>query len=148
MSFKPVRTFLQSRLLETDDEFEVFDQAFNNDQIGDSDFNKRFHIFYGEVNTTAANQNTTQDVVAATVTLYFRGYRDTSEALDSSMDLANKYRINCLRQSYLKTETNIKKVICQNITATPLPTNDLAIKVELKFNISMIFGTNINLDCD
>lgn len=148
MSFKPVRTFLQDRLLETDSEFEVFDQAFNNDQIGDADFNKRYHIFYGPVNATVSNQNTTQDVVSATVTLYFRGYRDSNESLDEAMDLANKYRINCLRTSYLKNQTNIKRVVCTNIVPEQMPTNDLAFKLILSFNISMIFGTNISLDCD
>lgn len=147
MSFKPIRTYLENRLLEVDSDFEVFDQAFNNDQIGDADFNKRYHIFYGSVATTASNQNTTQDVVTATVSLYFRGYRDTSEALDESMDIANEYRINCLRQSFLKNETHIKRVVCTNIVAEPLPTNDLAIKIQLSFNISIIFGTGVNLDC-
>lgn len=147
MSFKPIRTYLENRLLEVDSDFEVFDQAFNNDQIGDADFDKRYHIFYGNVTATTANQNTTQDIVNAVVSLYFRGYRDTSEALDESMDIANQYRINCLRTNFLKTESNIKRVVCNNITAEPLPTNDLAIKVQLSFSISIIFGTSINLDC-
>lgn len=147
MSFKPIRTFLEDRLLETDSDFEVFDQAFNNDNIGDADFNKRYHIFYGPVSASVSNQNTTQDNVTATVTLYFRGYRDTNESLDEAMDIANEYRINCLRVIYLKNQTHIKRVVCTSISPEQMQSNDLSFKVILTFNISMIFGTNINLDC-
>lgn len=146
MSFKPIRSFLENRLLEVDPDFELYDHAFNNDNIGDLDFDKRYHIFYGNINATVSNQVTTQDEVNALVSIYFRGYRDTSESLDSAMDIANQYRINCLRMAHLKNEDHIKRVVCTNIVAEQLPTNDLAIKISLSFKISMIFGTNINLN--
>jgi hypothetical protein len=147
MSFKPVRTFLAARLTEVDPDFEVHEDAFSDDNIGDLDFDKRFHIFYGNVTTTVANQNTTQDTVNARVSLFFRGYRSGAEALDDAMDLANQYRINCLRVNKLTGQTFIKRVVCTNIEAQPLESNDNAIKIILSYSISVIFGTGINLDC-
>lgn len=147
MSFKSVRTYLSNRLLEVDSDFENHSEPFSDENIGDNDFNKRFHIFYGNVSTSLANQTSTQDTVNATVALFFKGYASPQEALDDAMDLANQYRINCLRPKYLLTTPFIKRVTCTQITAEPLPTNDNAIKIILTFSINMIFGIGVNLDC-
>jgi hypothetical protein len=147
MSFKPVRTFLSDRLLEVDSDFQSHNDAFALDNVGADNFDKRFHIFYGNVTTSVSNQNTTQDVVQATVTLYFNGDRYDSEAIDEAMDIANQYRINCLRPSYLKTQTFIKRVVCNSINAAPLDSNDNAILVTLQYSINMIFGTGVDLNC-
>ncbi len=147
MSFKPVRSFLESRLLEVDRDFEVHDDAFSFDNIGNNDFDKRYHIFYGSVNTSVDNQHTTNDVVNATVTLFFRGYRTATESLDESMDLANTYRLNCLKIAPLREQDFIKRVVCNSIQAEPLESNDNSIKITLQFSINVIFGTAVNLNC-
>jgi hypothetical protein len=147
MSFKPIRTFLEDRLLDLDNEFEVFDQAFNSEQVGNNDFDKRYHIFYGRVDTTAANHNVTNDSVTANVTLFFRGERTATEALDNAMDFANEYRIECLKRVNYVNLTFIKNVVCNSIVAEPIAeSNDNAIKIILEFNISVIFGIGVNLD--
>lgn len=147
MSFRPIRTFLENRLLEVDSDFEDHKQPFAFDNIGANDFNKRFHIFYGNVTTSVSNQNTTQDDVLATVTLSFNSFRDSVEALDVAMDIANEYRINCLRMEKLAGQTFIKRVVCESINAEPMPTNDNAILIKLQFRIRVIFGLGVNLNC-
>lgn len=147
MSFKPVRSFLEARLLEVDSDFEVHDDAFSLENIGNNDFNKRYHIFYGNVATSVDNQHTTNDIVNATVTLFFRGYRNATESLDESMDLANTYRLNCLKIAPLRAQDFIKRVVCSSIQAEPIDTNDNSIKVTLQFSINVIFGTAVNLNC-
>lgn len=147
MSFKPIRTFLTDRLIEIDSDFTVFDNGFNSDQVGSDNYNKRFHIFYGSVATTTSNQNTTTDNVTATTTLYFSGSRNSTDELDSAMDIANQYRINCLRRAKYAGQTFIKNVVCQSIEAEPLDTNDNAIMIKLTFNILIVFGLNIDLNC-
>ena len=147
MSFKPIRTYLTDRLTEIDSDFTVFDNGFNSDQLGDNNFNKRFHIFYGSVATTASNQNTTTDVVTAVVNLFFSGSRNSTDELDEAMDIANQYRINCLRRPKYAGQTFIKNVVCQSIEAIPLDTNDNAISIKLTFNISIIFGLDLDLNC-
>lgn len=147
MSFKPVRTFLESRLIEVDSDFEVHDDAFSFENIGNNDFNKRYHIFYGNVATSVDNQHTTNDVVNATVSLFFRGYRNATESLDESMDIANSYRLNCLKIAPLRDQQFIKRVVCSSIQAEPLDTNDNSIKITLQFSINVIFGTAVNLNC-
>lgn len=147
MSFKPIRQFLTDRLLEVDSDFEVYDATFSNNFVGDNDFNKRFHIFYGDITGSVANQNTTTDVVNANVRLFFRGLRDSNEALDNALEIANQYRVNCLRLSKLLNQVNIKRVVCTSILAEPLPDNDQQFTVNLAFSITYICGTGINLDC-
>jgi hypothetical protein len=147
MSFKPIRTFLEDRILDLDPKFTVFDNAFNSNEIGNNDFDKRYHIFYGNVSTTAANHNVTNDEVTATVTLYFAGDRTATEALDNAMDFANEYRIECLKRVNYASLTFIKNVVCNSIVAEPIAeSNDNAIKIILEFNILVIFGIGLNLD--
>lgn len=147
MSFKPIRTFLTDRLIEIDSDFEVYDNGFQSQEIGTNDYDKRFHIFYGSVVTTGSNQNTTSDVVTSTVSLYFSGSRTSTDELDNAMDIANQYRINCLRRSKYAGQNFIKNVVCQSIEAEPLSTNDNAILIKLTFNISIIFGLSLDLNC-
>jgi hypothetical protein len=147
MSFKPIRTFLTDRLVETDSDFTPFDNGFESNQIGSDNFDKRFHIFYGNVTTTASNQNTTADTVTAVVTLFFAGSRNSMDELDTAMDIANSYRINCLRRNKYANQTFIKNIVSQNIEALPLDTNDNAIQIKLTFNVSVIFGTGLDLNC-
>lgn len=147
MSFKPIRTFLENRLLAVDSDFEVYDQGFENSNVGANDFDKRYHIFYGSVATTSANQNVTNDVVTAIVTLYFQGARTSREALDDAMDLANEYRVECLKRTNYSTQTFIKNVVCSSIVAEPIAdSNDNAFRISLTFSISIIFGIGLNLD--
>ena len=146
MSFKPIRIFLEDKLLALDNDFEVYDRPFSDDEIGGNNYDKRYHISYGPVQSTTANQNVTQDVVTATVDLYFEGKRDETELLDNAMDFANRYRLYCLRPEFLIGLNNIKRVVCNNINPQSLPTNDSALKIQLQFSISMIFGTGITLD--
>ena len=147
MSFKPIRTFLSARLLAVDSDFEVFDNAFNSEQIGNNDFNKRYHIFYGEVASTSAN-NLTSDIVTSTVTLYFSGSRTSEEALDDAMDTANLFRMQCLKRENYSSLQFIKNVVCDSIRAEPIEaSNDNAIKIVLTFRINIMFGIGANLDC-
>ena len=146
MSFKPIRTFLENRLLEVDSDFQEHYAAFDLESVPSTNDDKRFHIFYGNVTTTTANQNTTDDTVNAVVTLWFSGQRETKDILDDAMDLANEFRINCLRQQKLSGQTFIKRVVSQSIVAEPLNTNDGSFRIILSFSIRVIFGTNVNLD--
>jgi hypothetical protein len=147
MSFRPIRSFLSQRLLEVDKDFKVHDDAFSTANIGLNNFDKRYHIFYGNVQTSSANQNTTQDNVQAVVTLHFNGKRNATEQLDIAMDIANKFRMQCLKMQFLKAQQFIKRVACETIEAIPLDTDDNQIQIRLTFNISIIFGTGIDLDC-
>lgn len=133
--------------MEVDPAFKVHDDAFSTANIGLNNFDKRYHIFYGNVTATVANQNTTQDNVQSIVTLHFKGKRNATEQLDEAMDIANKYRMQCLKPQFLKPQQFIKRVFCESIEAIPLDTDDNSIQIRLTFNISIIFGTGIDLNC-
>jgi len=148
MSFKPIRTFLADRLTAVDSEFKPFLQAFDNSEIGVNGFNKKYHIFYGNVTTVSSDMNTTNDTVSAVVNLYFQGARTSTEALDNGMDIANLYRIECLKRTNFANLSFIKKVSCTSILAEPVDqSNDNAVKISLAFSISVVFGVGLNLDC-
>ena len=148
MSLSTIRPFFTARLLEVDSDFKPHVEPFTDENIGDNVFNKKYHIFYGSVQSTVPNQNTTQDVVTATVSLYFKGYANAQESLDKSMDLANKFRLISMHPMKILGQEFIKRVICTQILAEPLQSNTEAIKITLTFNINMVFGTNNNLQCE
>ncbi len=147
MSFKPVRSFFQDRLLEVDSSFTPHDDAFDTNNVGANNFDRRFHVFYGDVTTSVSNQNTTTDTVNATVTLFMSGERNATEALDESMDIANKFRLQCLKIDKLRNQTFIKRVVCNSIRAEALNTDDNSMKIILNFSVNVIFGLGLDLNC-
>jgi hypothetical protein len=63
------------------------------------------------------------------------------------MDIANKFRINCMRRTNYSGQIHIKNVVATSIEAQPMPDNDQQFKVILGFSISMIYGLAVDLDC-
>ena len=149
MSLKPIRQYLRDRLLSLDSNYVEHTDAFNTENIGDLNLDKAFHIFYGQMDASALNYLHTTDIVKATVNLYAKGYRDPIEALDESMDFANKFRLECIKPAFATTGQFIKNVVCRQIVASPInKQNDNSIVVRLEFNITMIFGLSVNLSTD
>lgn len=146
MSLKPVRQYFKDRIFELDKDYQEHTDAFNTENISQLRFNKAYHIFYGNIQTTTANQLSTLDTVSATVSLFQNGYRDPIIALDDAMDFANKFRLRCLNPKYSTRNFFIKNVVCNTINAEPVNTNDNSIIIRLQFSITVIFGTQINLD--
>lgn len=147
MSFKLIRTHFESRLNEIDADFQRVDKPFDTDDVPNNNFNKRFHIFYGELSPVVPNQNVTSDTCSATVTLYFDGCRDDVTKLDDAWDIANAFRLRCAKPKFLKNEKFIKRIFANSIIATPLNSNDNLIKITLRFSITAMFGTEDNLEC-
>lgn len=149
MSLKPIRQYFKDRISSLDSDYVEHTDAFNTANIGENNLDKAFHIFYGSAQTSALNHLTTLDVVNATVSIFLKGYRDPIEALDDSMDFANKFRIECIKPAFATTGEFIKNVVCTSINASPInEQNDNSIVIRLEFNITVIFGIGINLSCD
>jgi hypothetical protein len=148
MSYKDIRTFFTDRLTEIDSEFQKQDTPFNvQDEVSNTNFDKRFHIFYGNVAGGGAAPRTITDTVNATVKLYFTGLRDNTDRLDDSFDLANLFRINCMKKEKLGNHKFLKRFVCTSFVATPLGNNDNAVLITLSFSIDAMFGVGANLDC-
>ena len=147
MSFKSIRTFFESRLSEVSPDFQRVDSPFDTESVPLNNYDKRFHIFYGELTPSVANQNVTSDTCTATVILYFEGCRDDVAKLDDAWDMANKFRLICMKPKHLTGSKFIKRIFANSVVAQPLPSNDNLVKITLRFSITAMFGTEDNFEC-
>lgn len=139
MSLSQVRTYFVTRIAALDSEFEEHQDAFNQNNIGAYNFNKAYHIFYGQVSSGPLNHACTDDAVTASVALFFSGDRDPATALATAMDFAHTFRLACIKPENAMIGTNIKNVVLNSIVAEPLESNDNAIVVRLDFTVRMVF---------
>jgi hypothetical protein len=149
MSLKPIRQYFKDRFTAMDSQYVEHTDAFNTENIDGLNLDKAYHIFYGSAQTSSLNHLTTKDNVSTTVSIFSKGYRDPIEALDDAMDFANHFRLECMNPKLATTGQFIKNVVCTSIEASPINTqNDNSIVVRLQFNVTVIFGIGINLNCE
>lgn len=143
-----IRSFLTTRLNETQTGWRPYKKPFNDDQVGENQFEKSFHIEYLPSTLSVINQTTTQDDIAVRVDLYFKAKRESTDEIDKAVDLANKYRMNCSHPRHLRSVEFIKRVVATDMTPTPMNTNDERFKISLTFSIRTVFGIGTNFGCN
>lgn len=142
MSLSQVRTYLQNRIGEVDSDFREHDDAFNAENIPGVTWEKAYHIRYLPLISNATNDQKVQDNFPVTVQLFFNGYTETRDRLDTAMDLAHNVRLKTISPSKVYAEINISQVVCNNIIPDAIPTNDNKFIIELQFNFRLIFYNN------
>ena len=139
MSLSQVRTYFKSRIAEIDSDFKEHKDAFNYENIGKTVYNKAYHISYGGVDSVELLDEITDDRMNVSVKLFFKGFRDTQTALDTSMDKANLIRLNAVKRVNYYGNTNIKNIIMTTLTPEALESNDNQIIITLNFTVRMAF---------
>jgi hypothetical protein len=136
---------MKTRISEIDTTFVEHSDAFSVDNIGAYNFDKAFHVIYGPLTGGPLNHLQTDDNLNCVVTLFFKGGRYPQDAFDTSMDLANKIRLNAMKPANAMTNEFIKNVVCRTINIDPLNTNDNAIIITLEFDVRYVYGTDSDL---
>jgi len=131
-----IRSFIKARILAEDADFKEWKDGFNRDNIPSTLFNKSFFISYSLPSNIKTDSSWTDDSVSASAELFFKGYINIQDALDSAMNTAdNIYR----RASNSVNYTNeIKKVDGVSIIPEPLISNDNSIIITITWNIRFI----------
>ena len=138
MSLSQIRTYFSNRLLEVDSDFREHPDGFNRDNISSTNFDKSYFIFPGNLGSVTFDQ-ITDDSMIWRVELFFKGYRDPQEAIDNAIDVANLFRLQCVKREFCLTGENIKNVLLNSMTVNPVDTNDNLIIIELQFAVRLAF---------
>ena len=139
MSLSGIRTYLKTRINTVDSDFKEHKDAFNDENIGRSKFNKAYHITYGGLDSGELKDLITDDIMNMTVKLFFKGFRDTQNALDDAMDKANTIRLDIVNRTNYVNQTNIKNVYLSNMTPESLDSNDNHIVITLNFIVRLAY---------
>lgn len=143
MSFKQVETYFQQRLKEVEPQFKEHEDAFSIENIGSSRFNHAYHVFFTHMKCSPPSGQVTTDILTVDVALFLKGFRDVKTYLIDSYDIANAFRLNCMRPEYAMNGTLIKNVICTQIKADPEKGNNNAIKMTCTFDVTVNFSTDV-----
>jgi len=142
MIYSKVRTYLKARIAAVDSDFKEHKDAFNDDNIAKTGFNKAYHILYS-VPSISKSDYLIDSEIEVIVKFFFRGYRDTQAALDDSMDLVNSVALDCGSLENLSAFRVTDDFPIQYCNPTgqvpePLENNDNSIIVTLNLNMSVL----------
>jgi hypothetical protein len=135
----PIRSYFRARLAEVNTSFTEWDDAFWNENIPRSVFDKAYHIALNSVSSGPLNHQIIRDMVAVTIRLLTSSNKDNQFDFDAAVDEAHSFRQNCVNPAKFTSQVNIKNVICQSITPSYLQNNDSAIIIEISFNVECVW---------
>ena len=140
MSIKVVRNYFKNRIKDEIPSAVEHKDAFNLDNMHVSARDKMFHIIYQNSGNLETNGDLLTDEISVTITMLFKGYRDTQATFDSTSDTVHNIK---RRASKISNYTDdIKRVVCDNITITPADdSNDNNLLVTMGFSVRMCFST-------
>lgn len=142
MIYSKVRKYLKERILEVDSDFEEHGDAFNTDNIANSNLEKAFHIFYSVPTIDKENVTITSNIEAE-IKFYFKGHRYPTDALDEGMDLVNEVAVTAGSVDQLaafRMTDDFPIQACDPISqlAEPFENNDNLIIITLTMDMSVL----------
>lgn len=137
-SLTPIRKYFTERLLEIDKAFTPHSKV-NDDSISRPRYNKSFHIKMGALTGGPVGQNATRDSIEVTVSLHFKGEKDPLIASDKYYEVANKFRLNCMKPEHIVLQEFITRVKGTSVTPIESASNQTNIEFEIKFDVEMVF---------
>ena len=140
MSLSAVRAYFKNRIKDEVSTAIEHTDAFNVENMHVNARDKMFHIIYQNNSNIETHGDRVTDNISVTISMIFKGYRNTQSAFDSTSDTAHNIK---LRASKISNYTSgIKRVVCDNISITPVDeSNDNILLVEMGFSVRMDFNT-------
>ena len=139
MSLSDVRAYFKDQIREEIPTAVEHKDAFNIDNMIVSSRDKTYHIIYQNDSNIETHGDRITDNISVTITMLFKGYRDTQSAFDSTSDTVHNIK---LRASKIANYTNgIKRVVCDNILIEPADdSNDNILQVTMQYSVRMDFN--------
>lgn len=141
MNISDLRTYFINRIQAEDSDFREHTDGFNRDNIPSTLLNKTFHIEFGNFSGEGLVDQVTKDVQEVNVFLYFKGFRDPKATIDTGMDTGNNIRLGAIKFENIAASLipEMKKVILNSMSPSPIDTNDNSIIITLSFSVDMSF---------
>ena len=140
MSISVVRSYFKSRITDEVSSAVEHKDAFNLENMHVSARDKMYHIIYQNGSNVETHGDRITDNVSVTITMLFKGFRDTQATFDSTSDTVHNIK---RRASKITNYTDgIKRVVCDSIGINPSDdSNDNVLLVTMEFSVLMDFNT-------
>ena len=140
MSLSDVRAYFKDRIKDEVNAAVEHTDAFNIENMHTNARDKMYHIIYQNNSNIETHGDRVTDNISVTLSMVFKGYRNTQSTFDSTSDTAHNIK---LRASKISNYTNgIKRVVCDSINITPVDdSNDNILLVTMEFSVRMDFNT-------
>ena len=140
MSISVVRDYFKDQIKEEVAAAVEHTDAFNIENMHTNARDKMYHIIYQNNSNIETHGDRITDNISVTISMVFKGYRDTQAAFDSTSDTVHNIK---RRASKISNYTSgIKRVVCDSINITPADdSNDNILLVTMEFSVRMDFNT-------
>jgi hypothetical protein len=143
MSLSVVRPFFRSVL--NSQGYTEWTDGFNSENIPSTILDKSYHIETFNFTGLRLNQLDQEIETDVTVSLFFKGYRDSSNAIDVSIQKVEDFIKEVLKPSSRVGQfaNGIKNITLQGFSLEPKDaTNDSLVKASVNFSVFVIIETN------
>ena len=140
MSVSAVRSYFKDQIREEVSTAVEHTDALNIDNMHVSARDKMYHIVYQNNSNITTDGDHIADNISVTITMLFKGYRNTQSAFDSTYDTVHNIKRHACN---ITNFTNgIKRVVCDSIEVTESDdSNDNLLQAVLEFSVRMDFTT-------
>ena len=140
MSLSSVRTYFKDQITNEISGAIEHKDAFNLDNMFINARDKMYHIIYQNDSNLDTNGDLITDSVSVTITMLFKGYRDTQATFDTTSNTVHNIK---RRASKIANYTGaIKRVVCDSISIEPADdSNDNILQVTMNYSVRMDFNT-------
>ena len=140
MSISVVRDYFKDQIKDEVAAAVEHTDAFNIENMHTNARDKMYHIIYQNDSNIETHGDRITDNISVTISMVFKGYRDTQASFDSTSDTVHNIK---RRASKISNYTSgIKRVVCDSINITPADdSNDNILLVTMEFSVRMDFNT-------
>jgi len=150
MSLSQVRTYFEQRLLVVSPKRKQWKGALDvqaNNNVPQTILDTSYHIKYDPVGGSTQNDRHIEDSFLTTLTIWKRGFKEPTDALDIVMDEASCIRLDVLKHLNMHNfntgigSENLQDIVIVSVTPSEIDaSNDNTIEVQLIFNVRLFFG--------
>lgn len=135
-----IRPYFQSRMLAVSKEFREWEDAFNEDNIPNSELNCAWHLLLTGGSLVSFNQHCLSMDVAVTLSAWEKGFKTPIEAVDSGLKKLEAIIQECCRHSKRLNQPFIKNVVPSGFNIGAInSTNDNIAKLVIQFTLRIHF---------
>ena len=139
MSFTDLRPYFQARLAAVDPDFREWEDGFNVDNIPSTILDKSWHLRFDPFSYVGTAHTCLSFDCGLTMSVFFKGYRNPQEAIDSALFFADAIIKECTNPVHRLNQPKIKNVLPSTVAVRELgATNDNAVVLEIQLTCEVI----------
>ena len=130
-----IRSYFKQVITEVDADLKQHDEYFTSENIADTILEDRYFIAFGSLSTERQDTNMI-GLVDVTVSIWKNGYSDAIVNIDKAFCSAIEIQAKLMDQKRVDQNEFIKSVVGNNITPSPVDSNDNLAQFDLQFTVT------------